>query len=1016
MNRAKKRTISITAVIAIVLVLMIVLTTAANYYSEYLDQFLGSGEQIVSSSSEDLDAEYIEYEATSDSESREIAAEVTLQTAEEGIVLLRNDEKEDGVNGKALPLVSSADEASSKKVTILGYYSWHNNMAGGEDPATTDGAVSIGVGLAEYFDTNEAVTEIYANATGDFDDPAAALDGVSDTFAEYDVAVITITRNSGEGNDQERDLGEAEYNRTGLSLKNAELALIDYACKNFNEVIIVINSANTMELGFLDVDDENYSEDGMYTDPYSGNTYDFSKIVGAYWAGSCGSQGGIALAEILCGEVNPSGHLSDTHARYLRDDPTYYNFGNFEYTNTEDLDTYQDASVYFVEYEEGIYIGYRYYETAAYEASQGNYDGYDYDTAVVYPFGYGLSYTTFDMEYDDEPTYDEETQEYTFNVKITNTGAVSGKGVAQIYVSTPWEEGQVEKSHVVLVGFAKTQELEPGESEVVTITVSRDYFTSYDYITEKAYILDAGDYTFYLSENSHSWAEIDENDSTKVWTQTIEKKLVYNEDGEGARSTDEIVATNVMDDETNYKFVSYDEGYTGDGYIHSFTRADFAGSFPTAPEGDDYLLTDERAIEQIEVYDVWDESQNEITEMPETDTDETSYTLADMRGVDFDDPKWDDYINQFTVESMAYMFMNGGWNEMADTDNGVPISYDCDSPYGFYGFQLQVSVYERNIWYCGAPMVAATFNTELCYELGQAFGEEAYQFKQEDGQPITGLYGYGMNTHRSAFGGRNYEYYSEDPLLAGKMGAAEASGASEKGLIVFMKHYALNEQELNRQNNGYCSWCDEQTFREIYNKSFEIYMKEATMTVNYYEVNEDTGEYEMVSKEMSAATGLMTAYNRIGATYASASPVINTILRQECGFTGTIITDAGGEPNSYMTTDYSLRRGTNLTLSNNGTNGLYDTSSATAVYWLKQSTKYLLYNKANSNAVQGMAPGDVVTYSTSPWRIGLYIAWAVVAAACAAGIVYCIMLNTGKIQLKEKAVKAKKKDEDDDEY
>ena len=1012
-KRVKRKIFSLSSIIAIVLVVLIVITSVMYHYKEYMNQFLGAGSIKKTTSTDGLDAQYIDYEMTSDTESRDNAAALTQETAEEGIVLLRNDDKEEGINGKALPLTASSEEAGSKKLTILGYKSWHNNMSGGEDPATTENAVSIGVGLANCFDTNQAVTDLYADAKDDFADLSAALASAESTFAEYDTAVVTITRNSGEGNDQERDLGAAESNRTGLSLKNTELALIDYACTHFSEVIIVVNAANTMELGFLDPEDENYKTAGMYTDPYSGKVYDFSKIVGAYWAGSCGSQGGTALARIMSGDVNPSGHLSDIYARYLREDPTYYNFGNYEYENAGDLDTYNDSSAYFVEYEEGIYTGYRYYETAAYEAMNGNYDGYDYDYSVVYPFGYGLSYTDFSMEYDGEPAYDEETGEYTFRIKITNTGETTGKGVGQIYVSAPWEEGQVEKSHVTLVGFAKTQSLEPGASETVTVTANRDYFTSYDYQNEKAYILDEGDYTFYLSDNSHSWTEIDKDDAAKAWTQTLDSKQVYNEDGEGKRVTDATVATNVMDDSTNYKFVDYKEGSTGDGYIHNFTRADFKGSFPTAPEGDDYLLTDERAVKEVEVYDVWAEEQNEITEMPETDTDKTSYTLADMRGVDFDDEKWEDYINQFTVESMAYMFMNGGWNEMEDSDNGVPKSYDADSPYGFYAHQLKLSEYKVNKWYCGAPMLAATFNVDLAKRVGEAFGEEANQFKQEDGQAITGLYGFGCNTHRSAFGGRNYEYYSEDGVLAGKMAAAEASGASEKGLITFMKHYALNEQELNRQNNGYLAWCNEQAFREIYNKSFELYIKEAKMSVNYYEADND-GNMTMASKEMPAATGIMTAYNRIGATYAGASVVINDILRDECGFTGTIISDAGGEPNTYMTTDYSLRRGQNLTLTNNGTNGLYDTESATAVHWLKQSTHYLLYNKANSNAVNGMAPGAIVTYSMAPWQIILICVWVVVGILSIAGIAYCVMLGKGKIQLKEKAVKESKTD--DDEY
>lgn len=997
---SKKKVVSLSVVTAIVLVLVIALSIVANSFSVYLDMWLGRGSQTVTSTS-GLDGKYIDFKATTNEEARDNAAAVTLKTAEEGMILLRNDDS------SALPL------AADTKLTILGYKAWHNNMSGGEDPATTENAVSLGKGLENGFQTNQAVNDLYATASGNFADPDAAFASVESSFSEYNTAVVVISRNSGEGSDQVRSTNDNGVERNGLTLTTDEYKLIDYASRHCSKVILVINAANTMELGFLDPNDSNYNG-GMYTDPYSGATYDFSGIQAAIWAGCCGSQGGTALAEILKGEVNPSGHTPDIYARVLANEPTYVNFGNYEYTNGTSLNTYLGASVYFVEYEEGIYVGYRYHETAAYEASQGNYAGYDYDQAVVYPFGYGLSYTTFDMKYADTPSYDADTDQYTFHVTVTNTGSVAGKGVAQIYVSQPYEMGQVEKSHVQLVGFDKTQLLQPGESETLTITANRDYFTNYDYKDAKAYTLDAGDYKFYLSENSHSWASIADSDSSKVWTHTLDKKIVYSEDADGKRITDLVAATNAMDDETNYKFAAWNEGSTGDGYIHTMSRENFAASFPTAPTGDDLLITDERAIRQIEVYDVWADDQNPITEMPETNTDETSYSLVEMRGVAIDDPKWDDYINQFTVESMAKMFSNGGWNELADTDNGVPISYDADSPYGFYAGMLKISQYAHNIWYCGAPMVSATWNLDIADELGDAFAEEAWLFKQEDGQPVTGLYGYGLNTHRSAFGGRNYEYYSEDPVLAGKFAATEASSASEKGLIVFMKHYALNEQETNRQSNGYCAWADEQAFREIYNRGFEIYIKEAKMDVNYYGLDED-GEVAMMTTEMPAATGIMTCYNRIGGIYGGASNVINQILRNEEGFTGTVLTDAGGEPNTYMTTDLALRRGQNLTLSNNGTNGLYDTESPTAVSWLKTSTRYLLYNKANSNAVMGMTPGTVISYGTSPWRIVMYCVWGLTALFVVLNACRIVGFATGKLQVKEKASK-KKQDDSDDEY
>ena len=1002
MNRTKRNRIITLATIGIAgLAIMGAAQVASSLQAKNLD-LLFPGKTTITDNGEGLTADYVDFKAKSQDVALKNAQDATQKTAEEGITLLKNE-------NSALPLQKST------KVTILGYYSWHNNMSGGEDPATTQGAISIGKGLEARFDTNQAVNALYAEVRGDFADPAASLSSASASFAEYSTAVVTIKRNSGEGNDQSLNSGASEQNRTGLTINNAEMKLLDFACKNFEKVILVVNSANAMELGFLQESDPNMNN-GIYTDPYNPTAhYDFSKIKAALWAGCCGSQGGTALANILDGTVNPSGHLVDTYVRDLTKDPTYKNFGSYKYTNSKSLNSYQDET-FFVEYEEGIYVGYRYYETACYEADKGNYAGFSYDNSVVFPFGYGLSYTNFELAYEGTPTYDKDAAAYTFNVKITNTGSVKGKGVAQIYVNAPYTKGGVEKSHVVLGGFAKSKELAPNESDVVTIVINDDYFSSYDYKNEKCYIMDAGDYNFYLSDNAHSWKEIDSEDNAEkakhLFTKTVDKKLVYKEGKDGKRKTDLTEAVNKEDDELNFKFKAYNEGSTGDGYIHDFSRADFKASFPTSPTGDDFVLKGDKALEQVAKYNVWDEKNNPIEKMPEVNTDETSYTLAEMRGVDYDDPKWDDYINQFTLDSMVNMFSNGGWNELGDEENGVPTSYDADSPYGYYAHALTIK--NINKWYCGDPMVAASFNVEIADMLGEAFGEEAYCNKLAGGSLITGIYGYGLNTHRSAFGGRNYEYYSEDGLLAGKMAAHEASKASEKGLITFMKHYVLNDQETNRQKNGYCAWVNEQAFREIYTKGWEIYIKEAKMNVNYYGVNAE-GKYEMMTKEMPAATGIMTAYNRIGARYAGASDSLNLILRDEFGYHGTTITDAGGQPNTYMTTDLMIRKGGHLTLTNNGSNGLYDTESPTAVYYLKDATKHILYNKANSNCMIGIAPGAAVKRSMAPWRVIRLVAWILVSGLALADAAVIALIWLDKIKVAEK-VKAIKETESSEEF
>ncbi len=1043
MNKAKTKFIAIVSSVAVVLLALMIVLQVVMYANEStMDTWLGHGKRVDVKADESMTGDYIDFKYSDLTSAAENAQDVTQQVAEEGMVLLKNE-------NNALPL------AKNTKVTLLDYWGWHNNMAGGEDPATTRGAVSLyrGIWEDEDFDVNTAnLKDATAKALDDTDIPtkdsatltnnptygqsSAALDAALGTTKDtYNTAIVTIKRNSGEGNDQKKYITtEGENLRTGLTLTRAEMEIIDYANKNFDKVILLINSVNTMELGFLDENDPNM-KDGIYTDPYgTGVTMDCSKIAAAVWVGGCGSQAGYAIANILKGEVNPSGHLSDIYARVLRDDPTYNNMSSengegadavvHEYSNSTALNSYA-AATYFSEYEEGIYIGYRYHETAAAEAAKGNYEGYDYDEAVVYPFGYGLSYTTFTQEYEGAYTYDDETETFTFKVKVTNTGSVAGKGVAQIYVNVPWEKGQVEKAHVVLGGFAKTGVLDPnGDSEVVTIEIKKDYFSSYDYKSEKAYLLDAGDYKFYLASDelgSHSWTEIDKMDASEqakvLQTYNQANRVVYNEQY-GKRVTDDVVATNVMDDELNSKFKSYKEGSTGDGYIHDFSREDFKKSFPTAPTGQDFVLSGDYHLQYVAKYNVWQDTDNNVDEdgnpidqstVPETNVDETNYTLADMRGVDIDDEKWDDYINQFTVDSMENMFGNGGWGQPGDEDNGVPKTLDADSPYGYYAFQAGIrSGGGQNTWYCSAPMVAATFNTTLAKEVGRAFGEEAKALG------INGLYGFGMNQHRSAFGGRNYEYYSEDPVLCGKIGAAEAEGANEKGLITYMKHFVLNDQEAYRQANGYCAWVNEQAFREVYLRAWEIYMKEATTTMNYYAVNKETGSYEMAEKEISAATAIMTCYNRIGTTFGGASVCINGILRREFGFTGTVLTDAGGQKSTYMTTDLALRRGQNLCLTDNGSTpnaSLYDTESPTAVYWLKHSTKYLLFNIANSNTMQGLAPGDTFYYEISPWKVGLIVGWVVVGIYAAAAVVLDVLVAKDVIHLKEKEKKQRTEDE-----
>lgn len=927
-----KKSVAVCApVMSVSMALCIAANVLMNQYAGVMNNFFGQGE--VKSTGGDVSAEYYDGLLNADDYSTKEASKAFAEKANEqivgeGVTLLKNE------NG-SLPL------AAGTKLVLLG-----------ADMNLTDALTNAG-----YTVENRTVAQVASGLTDN---------GWTDNVASADAAIVAIYRSYGEGNDAKTTA--ADGSRTELSLSQAELELLDNACANYSNVVVLLATSNVMETGWL-------TKGADYVDPNFGTEHDYSNIKGALWISSrIGDNGAAAVADILSGELNPSGRLVDTFISDFKYDPTMPNYGDFTYTNgdlgkngylgnpTTAAEGYTKTT--FVEYEEGIYTGYRYYETAAYEAAQGNYAGFDYNEVVTYPFGYGLSYTDFTMAYDGEPAYDEATNTFTFNVKVTNTGDNAGKQVVQIYANAPYEKGMTEKAQVVLAGYAKTSQLEPGQSETVTVTVNRDYLCSYDYKNEKCYVLDAGDYNFYLSENAHSWAELAADDADHVWTWTLDTKQVYGSDNK--RSSDKTAAVNQMDDITNWKFT--DTAQTGTGYAVNFSRSDFAGTFPTAPTGDDYVAQD-RVLNDRKKFDTED-VDTYIDDIVITDSTMTSYTLADMRGLDYDDPKWDEYIEQFSEDKLIEMYANGNWQEVADTDNGVPRTVDLDGPAGLTAQALgtdECQVYQNNI------LIGATWNNDMASLMGTAIANEMMAYGW------TGWYGPAANIHRSAFCGRNCEYYSEDPVLSGYMSAAEVGSCAEGGVICFIKHYAVNSQEVNRQGN-ICTWVNEQALREVYLRVWEIYVENCTMTVNYYAPDEN-GDLVMTSKEMPAANGIMTSYNLIGATWAAASEATTyNILRNEWGFTGTSLTDAINNATEYMDPTAALYSGaTDLCLSQVQ---LGDTDNDLALKNLQKAAKNVLYNKANSNCLQinALVPGTTITYGRAPWQTGLMIGWVVVAA------------------------------------
>lgn len=607
-----------------------------------------------------------------------------------------------------------------------------------------------------------------------------------------------------------------------------------------------------------------------------------------------------AVAKVLTGEVNPSGKTVDTFAYDLTSAPSYYNAGDFSYSNTEAGNAAifagtGDAAVgnlpnYYVNYTEGIYVGYRYYETAA-------ADGFiDYDSTVQYPFGYGLSYTTFDQKLDD--VTDDGTT-ITATVTVTNTGSVAGKQVAEIYAAAPYTKGGIEKSSVALAGFGKTKLLEPGESQTLEISFDREDLASYDYTGVKAeggaYVLEAGDYGIQLQTDSHN--------VVAKKTIHVDEDVIYDDAHDGKRSSDLVEAKNRFD------------AAGSDADLTYVSRADWAGTMPT-----------ERTPVSTEASDKILDALNNKEPLDNSETEDVTFgaknglKLSDMKGLDYDDPQWDKLLDQVTLDEMKILVGNAGWMTTGVKSVDKPALVECDGPNGINNIIGQVNGTQL----VGQSNLGYTWNTELAARVGELFAQEAKALN------IAGLYAPAANTHRTAFGGRNYEYVSEDGLLTGKIVAAEAKAIQGQGVYCYLKHFAANDQETHRADSGgLVTWLNEQSLREIYLRPFEICVKEA------------------------GNTGMMSSYNRIGATpVAESKELLTDVLRGEWGFKGAVITDctmAAGTSD----VNRSVRAGNDINL-----NYLQDTAmtadttdTAAGHQALRRATKNVLYMVVNSDAL-----------------------------------------------------------------
>jgi beta-glucosidase len=894
-------------VTAIVLVFAIVanyLVTIGPFYS-IVCLVLGSKR------AEYADGQEAIYATTTSSkeEAKEQGADLTRTVAEEGIVLLKND---DG----ALPLAEGA------KISVFGKNSV-NIVFGGSGSGGGDSSESKtlyeSLELAG-FDCNPTLKAFYEDdsKSGSPRDSNPKIENngnssivatetpydslvsnqIPDSYSEYsDAALIVFSRIGGEGFDLPRTSSD-DADRHYLELAPNEQELVRQVCAaGFQKVIVIINSANVMELGFVE-DDSLGHIDACLNLPGPGST------------------GALALGDILKGAVNPSGHTVDTFPTDLTKDPVWNNFGD---NNTEDGDKYTDYNAYFVDYEEGVYVGYRYYETRGYT------DGEEwYEDSVVYPFGYGLSYTTFEWSVDDSDLRGKEIEsdkDYAVTVTVTNTGDVAGKDVVQLYASAPYYTGEIEKPHKVLVGFVKTDLLQPGESGTYTLEVTPYDFASYDYSDANGngfagYELDGGDYTLYVSRNAHeSVAEI---------PFTVEDDGIRYETDPDTGAT----VTNLFDD-------SDDHLVNG-----TLSRSDWEGTWPQPPTDEDRII-DDNTKSLIE--NTTTNNPNEYTEMPTTGASyDTVITLRDMNGVDYDDEKWDEFLDQLMPDEMVKIYNEAAFQTYDVHRLGIPYTKESDGPVGFCNFMSDKNIYGTNAYTCEV-MLGQTWNVDLAQAMGESIAEEGKWGDSEgrvSGMPYSGLYGPGANIHRSAFGGRNFEYFSEDSFLTGMMAAYEIKGAQSEGIFMTMKHFALNEQETHRSTGyGSCSWVTEQSMREIYLKPFEMAVKIAD---NH---------------------AVMSSFNRIGTQWTGGDyRLLTQVLREEWGFDGLVICDFN--TNSYMNTRQEAYAGGDLNLSENRFWNSFNSSSASDVTVIRNAMHNVMYTLANTNAVNG----EIVGYSIPVWQ------------------------------------------------
>ena len=917
--KAKKKMIRAQSGLAILLALTIVVNLiCTGPMSTMLDLVSGSG--------------------TISEETSAKATQLVNEITADGVVLAKD---EDGI----LPV------ASGSKLNVFGWAST-NPCYGGTGSGALNTAYPVTDLLTGLHDagieTNEELSKFYTDykadrpsvsiAAQDWTLPEPNVSLYTDEMMENakafsDTAMVVITRVGGEGADLPTDMasvvdgswlrrvaqaygserGTTYYNGTYddslnegndwdkgdhfLQLSNREEDLLDLVTANFDNVILVYNGANAFQMDFLK---------------------DYPQIKGVLLCPGTGQSGFEGFGKVVSGEVNPSGRTVDTYVSNLKNAPWWNNFGDFKYTNTEELNaesTFFDpegTTPSFVNYVEGIYVGYKFYETAADEGL------INYDDEVVFPFGYGLSYTSFTKEMSGITN---DGTSLNFTVTVTNTGSVAGKDVVEIYSDPPYTNGGIEKSSANLLDFAKTSELAPGESQTIEFSIPVEDLASYDYQTNGCYVLEAGDYVISANDDSHNVADSQ--------TYTVASDIVYNESNK--RGSDAVAATNEFD--------------FAEGEITYLSRADgFANYAEATAAPATYEMTDEQkaAFDNAHTYtEAGYQNDDDANAADITTGAKNGLKLADLRGVDYNDAKWDQLLDQMTIDEMQQLIGFGGYQTAAVSSIEKVHTNDCDGPASINNFFTGVG----SVGFPAATLIGMTWDKDLAYAFGDSIGEMANEMD------TSGWYGPAMNIHRTAFAGRNFEYYSEDGFLSGRMASNAIMGAQEHGVYAYMKHFALNDQEGNR-GSMVATWSNEQAIREIYLKPFEISVKDAD------------------------CHAVMSSFNYIGTRWAGGcKELLKNVLRGEWGFVGFVETDYFGV-SGYMTADQAVRNGNDLMLCTTGndfnTVTVLTNSSKQA---LRESAKNILYTVVNSRAYaeENLNPG------MAKWQIVLIGADVLVA-------------------------------------